>query len=159
MHLKDIPKLLDRFNIGIGIVFILGIGLLTVSNVILRYFNVAMMGYIEVIEVMMIVAALSAMILAVFNKIQVSIDILVVTMPKKLVNWLEIIWAITCFVFWVSIFWATVRWIIGGAFREQTDILHIPIVPFQILWLIGLFFICVFYLRDSIILLRGRLKG
>jgi TRAP-type C4-dicarboxylate transport system permease small subunit len=125
MSFKRIYHFLDHLNLGIGVIFILGIGSLTLMNVILRFFNIAMMGYIELIEVMMIVAALCAMAMAVAGKIQVS----------------------------------TVKWIIEGGYREQTDILHIPILPFQILWVLGLLFICIFYLRDSVISLKRRLKG
>ena len=151
MPLKSLIRLLDRLNLGIGILFILGVGFLTLMNVILRFFNIAMMGYIELIEVMMVVAALCAMTMAVAGKIQVSIDIIVVTLSKKNQEKLEILWSIICLIFWGAISWATVSWIIEGGYRERTDILNIPILPFQIVWILGLFFISIFYLWDSII--------
>ena len=91
------------------------------------------------------------MTMAVAGRIQVSIDIIVVTLSKKNQERLEILWSIICLIFWAAIFWATVKWIIGGGYRERTDILDIPILPFQIFWVLGLFVISIFYLRDSIV--------
>jgi TRAP-type C4-dicarboxylate transport system permease small subunit len=139
-----------------GIVFMAAIGVTTTSNVILRFFNIAMSGYLEAIGLMMIVASIGAMSMAVFGKIQVAIDILISRLSSRKKEVFEIASLLVTLVFWGAILLATLNWIVGGAFKEQTDILKVPMLPFEILWAAGLLFFCMVYLRGLLEIVKER---
>ena len=155
-YFNKILRSASNLGAGIGMVFMVAIGVTTTLNVILRFFNIAMSGFLESIELMMIVTGLGAMTLAVFEKIQVAIDILISHLSSRKKEALEIVSLLVTLVFWGSILFATFNWIVGGAFKEQTDILKIPMLPFEILWTVGLLFFCMVYIRNLFDVLKRR---
>jgi len=155
-YFNKILRSTSNLGVGIGIVFMVAIGVTTTLNVILRFFNIAMSGFLEAIELMMIVTGLGAMTVAVFEKIQVAIDILISRLSSRNKEVLEIVSLLVTLVFWGSILLATFNWIVGGAFKEQTDILKIPMLPFEIFWTIGLFFFCMVYFGNLLEILKRR---
>jgi TRAP-type C4-dicarboxylate transport system permease small subunit len=158
-YFRKILQLTSRLSVGIGIIFTLAIGFTTALNVVLRFFfNIAMTGFMEAIEVMMIVAVLGAMTGAAFEKAQVAIDMLLNYMSPRKKATLEVVSMFASLVFWGSILWATIDWIVRGAFKEQTDVLKIHMLPFEIYWVFGLFFFCMVCLGDLLTVLQRRLK-
>lgn len=155
-YFNKILRSTSHLGVGIGIVFMVAIGVTTTLNVILRFMNIAMSGFLEAIGLMMIVTGLGAMSIAVFEKIQVAIDVLITHLSSRNKRILEIVSLIATLVFWGSILLATFNWIVGGAFKEQTDILKIPMLPFEIFWTIGLFFFCMVYLGNLLEVLKRR---
>jgi TRAP-type C4-dicarboxylate transport system permease small subunit len=140
----------------LGIVFMLGIGAITTLNVILRLFNIAMAGFMESIEIMMIVAIMGAMSFAVFEKTQIAIDVLVNRFSPGNQRKLEIVALVASCVFWAAIGWATLDWLLRGAYTAITDILKVPMWPFQVYWLLGLLFFCLVYLTELLLLISEK---
>ena len=155
-YFNKILRSASNLGAGIGMVFMVAIGVTTTLNVILRFFNIAMSGFLEAIGLMMIVTGLGAMAVAVFEKIQVAIDILISRLSSRKKEALEIVSLLVTLVFWGSILFATFKWIVGGAFKEHTDILKIPMLPFEILWTVGLLFFCMVYIRNLFDVLKRR---
>jgi TRAP-type C4-dicarboxylate transport system permease small subunit len=146
----------SRAGLVLGTVFMLGIGAITVSNVILRVFNIAMTGFIEAVEILMIVAALGAMAFAVFEKTQVAIDVIIGRLSSKNRGRFDIAALAASFLFWGLICWATIDWLFKGAYTAITDILKVPMWPFQVIWVIGLIFFWLVYLTELLIMLFNR---
>lgn len=143
-----ILKSMSHAGLTMGTVFMLGIGAVTVLNVLLRVFNIAMTGFIEAIEILMIVAALGAMAFAVFEKTQVAIDVIVSRLSFNNRRRFEISALIASLVFWGLVGFATIDWFFRGAYTAVTDILKIPMWPFQVIWIIGLIFFWLVYLIE-----------
>jgi TRAP-type C4-dicarboxylate transport system permease small subunit len=153
---KLILQSTSRAGLVLGIVFMLGIGAITTLNVILRIFNIAMAGFMESIEIMMIVAIMGAMSFAVFEKTQIAIDVLVNSFSPGNQRKLEIVALVASCVFWAAIGWATLDWLLRGAYTAITDILKVPMWPFQVYWLLGLLFFCLVYLTELLLLIFKR---
>jgi TRAP-type C4-dicarboxylate transport system permease small subunit len=153
---KLILQSTSRAGLVLGIVFMLGIGAITTLNVILRIFNIAMAGFMESIEIMMIVAIMGAMSFAVFEKTQIAIDVLVNRFSPGNQRKLEIVALVASCVFWAAIGWATLDWLLRGAYTAITDILKVPMWPFQVYWLLGLLFFCLVYLTELLLLISKR---
>jgi TRAP-type C4-dicarboxylate transport system permease small subunit len=153
---KLILQSTSRAGLVLGIVFMLGIGAITTLNVILRIFNIAMAGFMESIEIMMIVAIMGAMSFAVFEKTQIAIDVLVNHFSPGNQRKLEIVALVASCVFWAAIGWATLDWLLRGAYTAITDILKVPMWPFQVYWLLGLLFFCLVYLTELLLLIFKR---
>jgi TRAP-type C4-dicarboxylate transport system permease small subunit len=153
---KLILQSTSRAGLVLGIVFMLGIGAITTLNVILRIFNIAMAGFMESIEIMMIVAIMGAMSFAVFEKTQIAIDVLVNRFSPGNQRKLEIVALVASCVFWAAIGWATLDWLLRGAYTAITDILKVPMWPFQVYWLLGLLFFCLVYLTELLLLIFKR---
>jgi len=143
-------------GLALGVVFMLGIGTITTLNVILRLFNIAMAGFMESIEIMMVVAIMGAMSFAVFEKTQIAIDVLVNRFSPGNQKKLEIVALVASFVFWAAIGWATLDWLLRGAYTAITDILKVPMWPFQVYWSLGLLFFCLVYLTELLLLISER---
>ncbi len=157
--MKSLMRILrstSRLALALGAAFMLGVGALTVLNVILRVFNVAMTGFIEAVEILMIVAALGAMAFAVFEKTQVAIDIIISRLSLDSRRGFDIAALAASLVFWGLVCWATVDWLFKGAYTAITDILKIPMWPFQVIWAVGLIFFLLVYFTELVLMLINR---
>jgi TRAP-type C4-dicarboxylate transport system permease small subunit len=146
----------SRAGLMLGTLAMLGIGAITCLNVILRIFNIAMTGFMESIELMMIVAILGAMAFAAFEKTQVAIDVVVSHLSPQNQKKFEIIALGASLVFWAAVGWATLDWLLRGAYTAITEILKVPMWPFQVFWLAGLFFFCLVYLAQVLLTVSER---
>jgi len=155
-RLMNLLQSTSRAGLVLGTVFMLGIGAITVLNVILRICNIAMTGFIETIEILMIVAALGAMTFAVFEKTQVAIDVIIGRLSSKNRRRFDIAALSASLVFWGLVCWATIDWLFRGAYTAITDILKVPMWPFQVIWVIGLIFFCLVYLTELLTMLFNR---
>jgi TRAP-type C4-dicarboxylate transport system permease small subunit len=149
----------SRGALVLGSILMLGMGAATVVNVILRLFNIAMTGFLESIELMMVVTVFGAMSFAAFEKSQVAVDVLVNRLSPSNKIKLEILSLIANFLFWGLLGWATLDWVLSGAYEAITDVLHVPMWPFQILWLFGLLFFSLVYLQEFIQKISQRNKS
>ena len=154
--LMNILRSTSRAGLVLGTVFMLGIGAITVLNVVLRVFNIAMTGFIEAVEIFMIVAALGAMAFAVFEKTQVAIDVIIGRLSSKNRRRFDIAAQSASLVFWGLVCWATIDWLFKGAYTAITDILKVPMWPFQIIWVIGLIFFWLVYLTELLLMIFNR---
>jgi TRAP-type C4-dicarboxylate transport system permease small subunit len=151
-------KSTSRAGLLLGTFAMLIMGFTTLCNVISRVFHIAMVGYTEFIEVAMIVCILGALSIAVFEKTQVAIDVLINTLSPDNQKRFEIFALVTNFVFWAVVFCATFNWALQGSFTMTTEILKIPQFPFTIYWLLGLIFFCLVYLTELLLLISERRK-
>jgi TRAP-type C4-dicarboxylate transport system permease small subunit len=147
---------ISRVALVLGTVFMLCMGATTALNVILRIFNIAMTGFMESIELMMIGTVLGAMAFAIFEKTQVAIDVLVEHLSPSIRKKLEVVALVANLVFWAAIGWATLDWLLRGAFSAVTQVLAIPMWPFQLLWLLGLLYFFLVYLTELLLLKSER---
>lgn len=152
-RLVRILRSTSKIWLAVGITFMLAIGAITVLNVVLRLFNIAMTGFIEAIELMMIVSMLGAMAFAAFEKTQVAIDVIVGRLSAQNRMRFEAVALAASFVFWALVGWATLDWFIRGAYSAITDILKVPMWPLQVYWLVGLMFFCLVYLTELLVMI------
>jgi TRAP-type C4-dicarboxylate transport system permease small subunit len=138
----------SRLAMRLGIVAMVIMGAVTIVNVVCRPLHIAMPGYTEFIEAIMLLCIVGAMTIAVFEKTQVAIDVLVNNLSSANKERLEIVSLIINLGFWLAIGWATLDWIFKEDVKASSEILKIPALPFNIYWLLGLFFFCLIYLTE-----------
>jgi TRAP-type C4-dicarboxylate transport system permease small subunit len=157
---KCIKFLQSTSHVGmvLGTLAMIVMGIATVLNVLLRVVNIAMPGYMEFIEVVMIICILGAMAMAVFEKTQVAIDVLINRLSPDNQKGFEIFALVVNFVFWGVVGWATLDWLLKESFTTVTEILKIPQLPFNIYWLLGVFFFCLVYLIELLSIISQRRK-
>jgi TRAP-type C4-dicarboxylate transport system permease small subunit len=153
--IQQFKKALESTSHGalvLGTIFMLGIGAITILNVILRLFNVAMTGFIESIELMTIVATLGAMVFAAFEKTQIAIDVIIGRLSSQNRKRFETLAVAASLIFWALVGWSTFDWIRRGAYAAITDVLRIPMWPFEVIWLLSLFFFVLVYLVELLLI-------
>ena len=138
----------DGIGLKIGILFLISIGTLTLVNVVTRFFGLAVKGFFEIIESLMIITALVSMMTAAFEKGQVAVDVLVMKLSKRNRAIFAIIASVASFLFWTSVTLATIFWFIRIGYSEATDVLGIPLIVFYIPWILGLIILVLILIRE-----------
>ena len=142
----------------IGILSQLVVGSTTLLNVICRFSGIAMTGYIELIEVIMIALGMGALGIAAFEKTQVAIDVVINLFSADRQIIFKIFSAVVNLVFWISTAWVTMKWVFAESLFEQTDILKIPVGPFYLYWGLGLVLLCLVFTLDLLDIINERRK-
>ena len=133
-------------------VFLLGMMMLTVTNVVLRPMGAVFAGTYELIEALIIIVVAGAFGYTELEKGHVTVHILVSRFPKRLQGAFEAFIYIIGVGLWIVIVWASVSIMMERWLNENTEVLEVPILPFRFVWIFGLAFFCS-------VLLLNFLKG
>lgn len=123
----------------IGGAFLVGIMLLTVANVIYRFFGGVIIGSYELIELAIIPVAGFALVYAAIWKTHVVVQILVSRFSKRIQAIMESFASLLGIGLWGLMAWSTVGFFVGKRLSDRTELLGIPFQPFRYAWVLGLF--------------------
>jgi TRAP-type C4-dicarboxylate transport system permease small subunit len=146
-YLARATMLLTQAGNALGAVFLIGIMVLIVVNVISRRFGFLIPGTYEMIEIMIIVTAGFAMAYTALRKGHTQVGFEISSGRKQavidaLVGCCEVITV-------ALITWNQFNVLLDKIrLGEETELLHITYAPFRALWVFGLLLLCVAFLID-----------
>jgi TRAP-type C4-dicarboxylate transport system permease small subunit len=145
-----IRRILD-IGMGLGSVFLVGMMILIVANIIYRTFGHVIKGSYELSELFIVVTASFALGYAALHKSHVDVQIVVAKLPKRLQNILAIVTSFLSIGAWAAMTWAGTLILLDRWSTEETEMLLIPYFPFRLVLIVGLSLITLVYLIDAIL--------
>lgn len=140
-------------NIGVftGGAFLVGLMLLTVVNIIVRFFGKTVPGYYDIVLVMLVVPCSFAIVYASVQKTHVVIDILVARFTQRSQSILHVFTSFLGLGLWAVILWTSIG-IIPERIRagEYSTTIGIPYLPFRLAWVFALTILCLVLLIDLV---------
>ena len=133
-------------------------GTLTFLNVICRALGIAMTGYMELVEILMIGVGMAALAISAFEKTQVAIDVVVNLFSEEHQIIFQIFATVVNLVFWGATLFVTTDFVFGDSLHERTDILNVPVFPFYLLWTLGLVLLFLVFVLDILEIFSERRK-
>jgi TRAP-type C4-dicarboxylate transport system permease small subunit len=146
------------FFLLIGVICQLSMGSLTFLNVICRALGIAMTGYMELVEILMIGVGMAALAISAFEKTQVAIDVVVNLFSAEHQIIFQIFASVVNLLFWGAMLWVTTDFVFGDSLHERTDILNVPVFPFYLLWVLGLVLLFLVFILDALEIVSERRK-
>lgn len=139
--------LLTQAGNALGAIFLIGIMLLIVTNVITRRFGLLIPGTFEMVEVMILVIAGFAMAYTALRKGHTQVGFEVSSGRKQA---LIDVFIGCCEVVTVALIaWNQYGTLLDKiALGEKTELLKVSYAPFRTLWVFGLFLMCIAFLID-----------
>lgn len=131
------------FGTNTGAAFLVAVMFIICANVVLRIFSRVIPGTYDLVEIMIVVVAGFALSDTEIHHRHTNVDMVTIHLPKKIKLWMENACNLISLVYWAVIAWASAGITIDKAARgEATDILKVSIIPFRVIWVIGLILIC-----------------
>ena len=143
---------------ALGAVFLTGMMVLIVANVIYRLSGHVIAGSYELSELMIVVTAAFALGYAALKKSHVVVKILVSRFSPRAQAILEALMSLISLGTWAVIAWAGVLILSEKWLKEETELLSVPFLPFRFVFLFGLSLLCLVYLIDLFKALRQAVK-
>jgi TRAP-type C4-dicarboxylate transport system permease small subunit len=134
----------------IGVASQLAMGSMTFLNVICRSLGIAMAGYTELVEVLMIAVGISALAISAFEKTQVAIDVVVNLFSEEHQIIFQVFASVVNLLFWGAMLVVATDFVFGDSLHERTDILNIPVFPFYLFWVLGLVLLFLVFVLDTL---------
>jgi TRAP-type C4-dicarboxylate transport system permease small subunit len=146
-------------NIGnkvmiVASIFLLSAMALTVANVLIRAFGGVIAGTYELTEIMIIVVAAGSLGYAVLEKSHVVVDVFVGRLSKRTQGIIDGVTSILGLGLWGAITWMSINIMLQRWLDEDSELLHVPYLPFRFLWIIAMIFICLAIVTDIVNALR-----
>jgi TRAP-type C4-dicarboxylate transport system permease small subunit len=133
----------------ISAVFLLGVMLLVVANIVARLFGSVVKGSIELIELMIVVTVALALGFTALKQSHVIVNIIFSRFSNKVQATIRIFTITMSIGVCAVITWASARIMYERALlNEQTDLLKISSFPFRLIWVFGLVLFCLILLID-----------
>ena len=138
------------YGTNTGAVFLAAVMFIICANVVFRIFGRVIPGTYDLVEIMIVVVAGFALSDTEIHHRQTSVDMVTVHLPKKIRLWLENACNLIGLVFWGIVAWASVGITIDKAAKgEATDLLKISVIPFRVVWVVGLILICLVIIYNT----------
>jgi TRAP-type C4-dicarboxylate transport system permease small subunit len=134
-------------SIAGGIFLTMGM-LLLVGNILGRFVHFILPGSYELFEMTMTIPIAFALVYAALHSTHVTVDLIVSRFPPKLGAATEIFANLMSLAIWTLIAYAAIQLANENRWREVSEILGIPYLPFRIVWILCLILFCVVYVQD-----------
>ena len=147
---ERLMKHIVGYGTNTGAVFLVAVMFIICANVIFRIFGRVIPGTYDLVEIMIVVVAGFALSDTEIHHRQTNVDMVTIHLQKKIRLWLENACNLIGFVYWGIIAWASVGITIDKAAKgEATDLLKISVIPFRVVWVIGLILICLVIILNT----------
>jgi TRAP-type C4-dicarboxylate transport system permease small subunit len=130
------------FSTIVVCVFLLILAILTTINVIVRGLGGNILGNTEISVLLAIIAVSCAFAYTTLERGHISVTMLVDHLSKPTRAILEIVTSTISLAFIALIIWGSIK-LLPNKLDEQTFIHHIPILPFRIIFVLGLILFCL----------------
>jgi TRAP-type C4-dicarboxylate transport system permease small subunit len=140
-YLTSIVRWVSKVGVVISGVFLLGIMILIVSNIIYRFFGHVIPGTYELTGLFAVAAVAFALGYTALQKSHVTIRIVQSRFSPRTRVTSEIITSVISLGTWALVIWASIvtmgdRWL-----REMSETLEIPYLPFRFVFVLGFIFL------------------
>ena len=135
---------------GIGAVALMAAAVLVFSNVVYRLFGHVIFGSYEITELLMVITVSFALAYATLMKSHVVVDLVISRFPEGLQKILGIIMNFISMCVWGYLGYAGYTIMSQRMMEEWTTLLEIPLMPFRLLWMVGLAIVCAVYLLEIV---------
>lgn len=145
MNLYD--KIMQRsigFGAGIGAVALAGVMLIIMANVVYRALGGVIAGTYDLVEITVVIVAAFSIAGTEIHRRHTTVDMITTLLTDKIRLRLENGCNLISFFYWAIIAWgsAKITWE-KAQLGEVTEFIHISIIPFRALWVLGLVLICL----------------
>jgi TRAP-type C4-dicarboxylate transport system permease small subunit len=138
--------------------FLLGIMILVVTNIIVRLFGGAVRGTYELVEMGIIFTASLAIVYTALMNAHVVVNLVTNVLSNRWRAVMSGINSILCIFLWGTVAYMSILFAIQKGLGENTDQLGISILPCRIIWIYGMISLVGVYLLDLIYALKGKLR-
>lgn len=149
--MDDFAELVHRTGRVVTIIgggLLVGIMLLTVANVVYRFFGGVIAGSFELTELIIIPIAGFSLVYAAMWQTHVVVRVLVSRFSKRTQAITAIFASLLGIGIWGLMAWSTVGFFLGKRLSDQTELLGIPFLPFRYAWVFGLILFALVLLID-----------
>lgn len=122
--------------------------LIVVVSVVSRFFDIAVAGSMELMQLIMAIVIAAALAYAGLRKGHVVVKIIVSRLPVKGGSAFGIAMAFLSLVIWGLMCWAAVKFVLEIGLEEVSETLEIPYMPFRILFILGLLLFSLTYILE-----------
>jgi TRAP-type C4-dicarboxylate transport system permease small subunit len=134
---------------AVGSVFLIGIALLVVANIVYRFFGGVIAGTYELVALMIVVTVAFALGYAALKQGHIVVRIVLSRFSPRIQAILTVFTSVIGLGFWALIAWKSAEIMSERALAgEYTEMLGVPYLPFRCAWLFGLLFFCLVLLID-----------
>ena len=137
-------------GMAIGGIFLVGMMVLIVANIVYRTSGHVINGSYELSELMIVVTAAFALGFAALHRSHVDVKIIVSYFPERIQTILEVFTSFLSMGTWAIVAWAGSLILWDRWLTEESEMLLIPFLPFRFVLLIGLILVALVYLLDMI---------
>lgn len=129
-------------------VFLLGAMLLVVTSVIVRFFNIAIVGSYELMQLMIGVTIAFALVYAALRKGHVAVKIIASRFSTRTGAIVGIAVSFLSLAIWGLMSGATAQLVYEMGLREVSETLEVPYLPFRVVFILGLLLFSLSYISD-----------
>lgn len=145
---EGIVKRVIRWGSSLAGVALIAAMLIVVVSVVSRFFDIAVAGSMEIMQLLMGIVVACALAYAALHKGHVAVKILVSRFSVKTGAAIAIIISLLSLAIWGLMCWAAVDFILEMGMTELSETLEIPYMPFRIVFILGLLFFALTYILD-----------
>jgi TRAP-type C4-dicarboxylate transport system permease small subunit len=146
-RMKYFVQILKRISVverNVGAFFMVGVVIIMCANVAYRAFGGIIPGTFDLVELLIVPAIGFALVTVELQRRHIVVDMVTTHLPKKLQSWMGISVAVIGLLYWAAICWASWKMMLKKmATGEHTQLLQVSVIPFRIIWVFALAWICV----------------
>jgi TRAP-type C4-dicarboxylate transport system permease small subunit len=146
-------------GLGIGVIFMLGVMLVVVANIVSRLLGRPILGTLEIASLCLVPTIAFAIAYTGLTQSHIVVDILTSRLKKRrtLSTALSFLTALLSLVFWALMAWKSTDFAAGQwTIREATEVLKLPVSLFRWVWAAGLWIFVLVLCADVIRILKKR---
>jgi len=143
---KFFVQILKRISVlerNVGAVCLIGVMVIICANVAYRAIGGIIPGTFDLVELLIVPAVGFALVTVELAKRHTIVDMVTSHLPAKMRLWMEICVTAIALFYWAVICWAT--WVMllkKIATGEHTQLLQVSVIPFRIIWIFALVWLC-----------------
>ena len=131
-----------------GSIFLLVVVLIIVINVIIRFFGHMIPGHYELVSLITVISIAFSLSYTAIHKGHIAMNIVVSRLSKRNQIILGAFTTVVSIAVWATITWASIMVIQNKMFKEVSNMLLIPYLPFRCIWVLGLILYCLVLVTD-----------
>jgi TRAP-type C4-dicarboxylate transport system permease small subunit len=145
--MKYFVQILKRISVverNVGAFFMVSVVAIMCANVAYRAIGGIIPGTFDLVELLIVPAIGFALVTVELQRRHVVVDMVTIHLPKKLQSWLGISVTLIGLAYWAAICWASWKMLLKKmATGEHTQLLQVSVIPFRIIWVFALGWVCV----------------
>jgi|YelNatPaOPRAMG01_1025707.scaffolds.fasta_scaffold17180_4 TRAP-type C4-dicarboxylate transport system permease small subunit len=135
----------------VGTLALVGVMVIIDANILWRAFGSIIAGTYDLVEITIVIAVAFGLTYTEFYQAHTRVDLFTSKMPKKMRLCFEYFSNFLSGVYWSIIVYATAKITVEkAALGEKTDLLKISIIPFRVVWLIGLILVVLLVVLNTL---------
>lgn len=143
-HIQYIVNGVCVLGRNIGAAFLLGVVTIMCANVAYRAIGGIIPGTFDLVELLIVPAIGFALVTVEYQRRHTVVDMITTHLPAGVRSWLEVVVSIISLFYWAALCWAGWKMLLRKmATGETTQLLQLSVIPYRIVWVFTLGWICV----------------